>query len=176
MGVSALDIAKICALLFAAAILQASLFSSLEVFGAAPDVLLVTLVAVALLRGSIAGAGGGFFAGLVLDTANLETLGFTSFLLTIVGYWIGRYGETTGRGRPHAPLLSVAVVTTMYPLGALVLHFLLDEPAPAGVVVNGILPAITLNLLLVFPVYALCRRVLRPAEWTERAREVSLLG
>ena len=66
-----------------------------------PDLLLVMLVAVALLRGSMFGAIGGFFAGLLVDTASLGTLGLTSLVLTIAGYWIGRYGETTGRDRAH---------------------------------------------------------------------------
>ena len=87
-------------------------------FGGVPDLLLVTLVAVALLRGSIVGAAGGFFAGLLVDTATLGTLGLTSLVLTVAGYWIGRYGETTGRDRAHAPFLSVAVVTILYSFGA----------------------------------------------------------
>jgi rod shape-determining protein MreD len=174
--VSSLDLAKAGGLLFAAAILQASLFASIDVFGAAPDVLLVTLVCVALLRGAIVGAAGGFFAGLVLDTANLGTLGVTSLLLTIAGYWIGRYGETTGRDRAHAPVVSVAVVTFLFPLAMLVLNFLLDETAPAGAVFRSVVPAITLNLLLCFPIYALCRRILPPLEWGGRVREVRLLG
>jgi rod shape-determining protein MreD len=174
--VNAYDAVKVAGLLFAAAILQASLFASFDIFGAAPDLLLVTLVGVALLRGSIVGSAAGFFGGLVLDTANLETLGFTSLMLTVAGYWIGRYGETTGRGRAHAPVVSVAVVTCLYALAILMLHFLLDETAPAGAVVRSLVPAVTLNLLLCFPVYALCRRLLPPLEWGGRVREVRLLG
>ena len=55
--------------------------------------------------------------GLLLDTATLGTLGFTSLLLTVAGFWIGRYGETTARDRFHAPYLSVAVVTVLYAYG-----------------------------------------------------------
>ena len=85
--------------MFVAAILQVTIFSQIDILGGYPDVVLLTLVAVALLRGSIYGAAAGFFAGLIVDTANLATLGVTSLLLTIAGYWIGRYGETTGRDR-----------------------------------------------------------------------------
>jgi len=46
----------------------------------------------------------------VLDVGTLGTLGLTSLLLTVAGFWIGRYGETTARDRFHAPYLSVAVV------------------------------------------------------------------
>ena len=110
--------------------------------GGVPDLVLVMLVAVALLRGAVPGAIGGFFAGLLVDTATLGQLGLTSLVLTIAGYWIGRYGETTGRDRGHAPFTSVAVVTVLYSFGILLVHFVLGERAPAGDVVRGLLPAI----------------------------------
>ena len=89
-----LDVVKAGALLFLVAIVQVSLLANVDVFGGMPNLLLVTIVSVALLRGSIFGAAGGFFGGLLVDTANLETLGLTSLVLTVGGYWIGRYGET----------------------------------------------------------------------------------
>jgi rod shape-determining protein MreD len=173
---SALDGVKAAVLLFVAAIAQVSIFSQLHIYGAVPDLLLVTLVAISLLRGSVAGAVAGFFVGLVVDSATLGTLGLTSLVLTLAGYWIGRYGETTGRDRAHAPFLSVAVVTVLYQLGLLVVHFVLGESAPAGAVVRALLPAILLNLLLTRPLYALARRLLRPVEREQLTTEVQLLG
>jgi rod shape-determining protein MreD len=170
------DGVKAAVLFFVAAIAQVSIFSQLHVFGAVPDVLLVTLVAIALLRGSIVGAVGGFLAGLVVDTATLGTMGLTSLVLTVSGYWIGRYGETTGRDRAHAPFLSIAVVTVLYELGLLVVHFVLGESAPAGAVVRSLVPAIVLNLILTGPLYAIVRRLLRGVERDELTAEVQLLG
>lgn len=170
------DGVKAAALLFVAAVAQVSVFSQVHVLGAVPDVLLVTLVAVALLRGSVAGAVGGFCAGLVVDTASLGTLGLTSLVLILVGYWVGRYGETTGRDRAHAPFLSVAVVTVLYQFGLLVVHFVLGESAPAGAVVRSLVPAIVLNLILTAPIYAVVRRLLRPVDRSELTTEVQLLG
>jgi rod shape-determining protein MreD len=170
------DGVKAAVLLFVAAIAQVSIFSQLHVFGATPDFLLVSLVALALLRGSVAGAAGGFFAGLLVDIASLGTLGLTSLVLTIAGYWIGRYGETTGRDRGHAPFLSIAVVTVLYELGLLVVHFVLGESAPAGAVMRSLVPAIVLNLVLTAPLYALTRRLLRPAQPEALMTEVQLLG
>jgi rod shape-determining protein MreD len=170
------DGVKAAVLLFVAAVAQVSIFAQLHVFGAVPDLLLVSLVAIALLRGSLAGAVGGFFAGLLVDTATLGTFGLTSLVLTLAGYWIGRYGETTGRDRAHAPFLSIAVVTVLYELGLLVVHFVLGESAPAGAVVRSLIPAILLNLVLTAPVYGLVRRLLRPAQRDELTAEVQLLG
>jgi rod shape-determining protein MreD len=170
-----LDIAKGAAVMFVAAIVQVTLLSDINVFHGAPDLVLVTLVAVALLRGTIFGAAAGFGAGLVVDTATLQTLGVSSLLLTIAGYWIGRYGETTGRDRTHAPFVSVAVVTVLYSVGALILHYMLGDPASAKTVLVDALPfQLLFNLALTLPVYALCRRIFRqPASGLE---EVRLLG
>jgi rod shape-determining protein MreD len=168
---------KVALLMFVAAILQVTIFSRIDIFGGYPDVVLLTLVAVALLRGSIYGAAAGFFAGLIVDTANLATLGVTSLLLTIAGYWIGRYGETTGRDRGHAPYVSVAVATILVQFGALILHYLLGDPVSAkAALIETLPPKVALNLLLTLPVYALTRRLLAVARPVETATEVRLLG
>ena len=170
------DVVKAAPLLFVAALIQVSLLSAIDVAGAVPDLLLVTLLCVALLRGSLFGAAAGFVAGLLVDTAQLQTLGVTSLLLTVGAYWIGRYGETTGRDRGHAPYLSVFVVTILYAIGALLLHYLLGEGGSArAVLVDGLLPSLFFNLLLTAPAYALVRRLLPPQE-RAAAQEVELLG
>jgi rod shape-determining protein MreD len=175
--VIAVDAAKAAAILFLAVVLEISIFSGIHVVGGRPDLLLVTLVMVALLRGTIFGAVAGFGVGLLHDMGTFGTLGFMALLYTLAGYWIGRYGETTGRERSHAPLLSVMVVTVAFAFAALTLHFMLGENAPArAVLVDSLLPTILLNLLLAVPVSASVRRILRPAEWGDRAREVRLLG
>jgi rod shape-determining protein MreD len=172
-----LEPAKATALVFVAVILQVTIFSDIDILSGYPDVVLLTLVAIALLRGSIYGASAGFFAGLLVDTANLATLGVTSLLLTIAGYWIGRYGETTGRDRLHAPFVSVAVATVLVQLGALILHYLLgDDVSARRVLLEALPPKVLLNLLLTLPVYALTRRLLALAARPEGATEVRLLG
>jgi rod shape-determining protein MreD len=168
---------KVGVLMFVAAILQVTIFNQVHVLGGYPDVVLLTLVAVALLRGSIYGAAAGFFAGLIVDTANLSTLGVTSLLLTIAGYWIGRYGETTGRDRAHAPFVSVAVATILVQFGALILHYLLGDVVSARrVLLETLPPKVLLNLLLTLPVYALTRWLLGLARPVEQVTEVQLLG
>jgi rod shape-determining protein MreD len=153
------DVAKAAAVFFAAVVLQVAVVSAFDPGGGSADLVLVFLTAVALLRGTIFGALAGFYAGFLLDAANLGTLGLSSLLLTLVGYWIGRYGETTGRDRAHAPLLAIAVVTVLYSLGSLAMHSLLGDPVSVRSGLDAIPAAIVLNLLLTIPVYALCRRI-----------------
>ena len=167
---------KAFTILFVAELVQVSILSAYSPFGGGADLVLVTLVSIALLRGSVFGATAGFGAGLVVDTANLGTLGFTSLLLTLAGFWTGRYGETTARDRFHAPYTSVAVITVLYTFGALALRFVLGSSAPAGEVASGLPATVLLNLLLTLPVYALVRRLLPPREFADRVHEVRLLG
>jgi rod shape-determining protein MreD len=169
-----LSIVKAAVLFFFVTVIQVTIVSSIGILGGSPDLVLVTLVAVALTQGSIFGAVTGFWAGLLLDIARLGTLGFTSLLLTLAGFWIGRYGETTGRDRAHAPLLSVAVVTVLYAIGSLAMHFLLRESAPARIVLIDELPAtVALNLVITFPVFWLVKRLFAaPA----RRPEVEFVG
>ena len=173
----ALDAAKLGLVVFVAAIVQVSVVSSFEVAGGVPDVLLVALVVIALLRGAVVGAVAGFVAGVLVDTATLQTLGLTSFLLTLAGYWAGRYAETSGRGRAHAPVVAVAAITVLYAVGGLVLHFVLGgEVSPRRVLIDMLLPTLLLNLVLTTPLHAVLRRLLRQRATGLPAREVRLLG
>jgi rod shape-determining protein MreD len=171
-----LDSPKAALLLFVAVLVQVSMLSAYSPLGGTADLVLVALLAIALLRGSVFGAAAGFGAGLLIDTANLGTLGFTSLLLTLAGFWIGRYGETTARDRFHAPYTSVGVVTILYACGALALRFVLGDPAPAGAVLAGLPAAVLLNLVLTWPVYTFVRRLFPPLDGFDRVHEVRLLG
>ena len=167
---------KVAALVFVATIVQVSMLAPHAViYGGTPDVLLVTLVCVALLRGSIAGAVAGFAGGLIVDIATLGTLGVTSLLLTVAGYWAGRYGETTGRDRAHAVPLAVVVITILVAFGGLGLHYMLGEEVSARrALVTTLLPAVPLNVLVAWPVIRLCRALLRLRGDGDRTREVEL--
>jgi rod shape-determining protein MreD len=171
------DNAAVAAIVFVAALLQVTLFSSLDILGGTADVLLLSLLALALLRGAVVGALAGFFGGILVDVMTLDTLGVTSLLYALAGYWVGRYGETTGRDRAHAPLLAVLVITLAIAVAGFGLHFLLGEEVSARrALYETLLPSLALNLLLGAPVYALCRAVLRRATPSERVTEVRLLG
>jgi rod shape-determining protein MreD len=171
-----LDSLKAAVILFVAVLLQVSVLGAYTPLGGSADVVLVTLVSIALLRGSLFGATAGFGAGLLLDTADLGTLGFTSLLLTLAGFWTGRYGETTARDRFHAPYLAVAAITVLYAIGSLALRFFLGNPAPAADVLEALPATVLLNVLLTAPIYALARRLFPPRELADRVHEVRLLG
>src|SRR5439155_7695142 len=74
-GTVSFDPLKAGLLVFVAGLVQVSILSAYAPLGGTADIVLVSLLALALLRGSLFGAAAGFSAGLLIDTANLGTLG-----------------------------------------------------------------------------------------------------
>ena len=169
------DSLRAFAVVFVAALLQVVIVSSLVIAGGAPDLLLVVVVALGLLRGSVPGAVLGFVGGLVVDLVTLGTLGVTSLILTLAGFWAGRYAETTGRDRRLAPVIAVGTITILAGAFGYVLHYLLDEEVVAShALVTALLPALLLNVALALPVHALVRRIIGEGQ-RELAPEVEVL-
>jgi rod shape-determining protein MreD len=163
-------------LVLLAAVVQVTVITGIRVLGAEPDLLLVTIVCVALVAGSLPGAIAGFAGGLVVDVMTLGTLGTTSIVLTLAGYWAGRYGETTGRGRPYAAPLSAFAITLLATPANVALHFLLGQPVSAQAAFATLIPSAIVNGLLAFGLHPLLRRYLAPADrLPPRPREVGVV-
>jgi rod shape-determining protein MreD len=175
--VTAADWSRALALVFVAAMLQVVVVSSMVVGGGAPDLLLVVVVALGLLRGSVPGAVLGFFGGLIVDLATLGTLGVTSLVLTLAGFWAGRYGETTGRGRRLAPIVAVGAITVLAGVFGYVLYYLLDvEVVARHALVTALVPAFVMNLILALPVHRLVRVIVGEDLRLESSPEVEVLA
>jgi rod shape-determining protein MreD len=173
------DVLKAAVLVTLAAIVQVAFVNSFELAEGHADVLLLSLVGLALLRGPLVGACAGFWAGLIVDTMTLGTLGLTSLLLTIAGYWAGRLGELTSdyQNQRARILVAVALLTAGVEVGSLLVHLFLGESASVGTIVGRVLlPTLALNLALAIPWYALCRRLFPPPARRERGdREVAVV-
>lgn len=160
---------RVFAVVFGAALVQAVLVSALILGGGAPDLLLLVVISVGLLRGSVPGAVAGFVGGLVIDLLTLDTLGLSSLVLTLAGFWAGRYAETTARGRRLPPLLAAGSITILAAVFAAGLRYLLgEEVVVQQALVRSLVPTVLLNLALALPVYALVRSAVR-----EQMRPVS---
>ena len=168
--------ARISALVFAAAMLQIVIVSSLVLGGGAPDLLLVVVICLGLRLGSVPGAIFGFAGGLVVDFLTLDTLGITSLVLTLAGFWAGRYAETTGRGRRLAPLVAAGAITVLAGVFGFVLHYMLgDDVVARHALVTALAPALVGNLLLALPVHALVRATVHEGEVAATSREVEVV-
>ncbi len=165
------------AVVFVAALVQVVIVSSILIGGGAPDLLLVVVVCLGLLRGSIPGAVLGFAGGVVVDVVTLGTLGVTSLVLTLAGFWAGRYGETTGRGRSFAPVIAVGSITLLAGAFGYVLQYLLDEEVVAQhALVTALAPAFVLNLILTLPVHRLVRSIVGEELRAEPLPEVEVIA
>jgi rod shape-determining protein MreD len=165
------------AVVFVAALVQVVIVSSILVSGGSPDLLLVVVVVLGLLRGSIPGAVLGFAGGVVVDVVTLGTLGVTSLVLTLAGFWAGRYGETTGRGRRLAPVIAVGAITLLAGAFGYLLQYLLDEEVVAQhALLTALAPAFVLNLVLVIPVHRLVRSIVGEELRAEPLPEVEVVA
>ena len=166
---------RIAPLVFVAAIVQVTVLGGARLLWAEPDLLLVTIVCVALAAGSIPGAAAGFVGGLLVDVMTLGTLGITSIVLTLAGYWAGRYGETTGRGRRYAAPLAAFAISILAGFGAVALHFLLGEPVAARDALVTAVPSAILAAVLALGVSRITGEIFEPPRGLERPRQVELV-
>jgi rod shape-determining protein MreD len=172
------DVLKAAVFVTLAAVVQVAFVNSFELAEGHADVLLLSLVALGLMRGPLFGACAGFWAGLIVDTMTLGTLGLSSLLLTIAGYWAGRLGELTSdhQNQRARILVAVTLLTVGVEVGTMLVHLLLGDSASVGTIVGRVLlPTLALNLALAIPWYALCRRLFPPPARRERS-EPEVIG
>ena len=93
-------------LLGTALLLQTTLLNRLPLPGAAPDLLLLVVVATALTEGPLSGTVTGFAGGLLADLGADHELGRAALVYTLVGYLAGLVHDDGARSR----LLPLGVV------------------------------------------------------------------
>jgi rod shape-determining protein MreD len=151
-------------LLLAAVVLQLSAVAPTSVLGAGFDLVPLTVAAAALYGGSVAGSATGFAAGFLLDLAVGGTMGLSSLVLTAVGYGVGRFTELRDPSHGLLPIPVGAAATFGYLAALAAVSFMLDVGATVSpLVIRDTIVITCLNTLLALPVFAFCRRVLRPA-------------
>jgi len=149
---------KVMVLVIAAVIVQTSVAPYLTVLGAKPDAAMVMVVCLAMMRGPVWGAAVGFAAGLLLDIALFQTMGISSFLFTLAGYFSGRYAEGVDPASWFPPIFIVFVCTLVVQMLHAVIMFLLGvEASVYFVLLRIVLPTAVLNGLLAVPVFVVCR-------------------
>ncbi len=153
-----LSMLKVVAVILLAVVLQTTVAPYLTVLGARPDATLVVVICLAMMRGPLWGAVVGFSTGLLIDISLVQTMGISSFLFTLSGYFSGRLAERVDPASWFPPLLIVFIFSLMVQLLYAMIMFLLGVEASVGfVLLRVVLPTAFLNGLLAAPVYAVCR-------------------
>ena len=106
----------------------------------------------------------GFGTGLLVDLVLFQTLGVTSLLYIVIGYWSGRVRELLDPAHGLVHLGMGAAATAVAGFGMALIQFLLGVEAPvSALLLQQIFVTILVNTLIALPVYALVRRVLSSA-------------
>ncbi|MEU7555678.1 rod shape-determining protein MreD [Streptomyces sp. NPDC044571] len=153
-------------LVVVALVIQVTVLGRLQLPGAVPDLVLLTVVALALVYGHLSGALIGFAAGLLADLAPPadHAAGRYALVLCVIGYVAGLARPDSGRFRSAwGPLLTVvgaAIGSTLLYAGV---GALVGDTAARHVGLTGLLFTATLYDLLLAPftvpfIMALARR------------------
>lgn len=163
-GVSAGLLVRIAALTVALVLVQIGVISEVPVFGVTIDASPLIVAFVGLLCGSTLGALTGFVVGLLVDLMLVQTLGVTSLVFTLIGYWAGRLRELRDPQAALTPLLVGAGAATTAMVGYSVIEFLLGVDAPVSLeLLRQIMLGVVVDTLLALPLWLLVRRVLDPS-------------
>lgn len=163
-GVPISLVLRIVGLAVALVFVQIGVISEVPVFGVAIDVSPLLVAFVGLLCGSTVGAVTGFAVGLLVDLMLVQTLGVTSLVFTVIGYWAGRLRELRDPQAALTPLLVGAAAATISLVGYSVIEFLLGVDAPVSLeLLRQIVLGIIVDTALALPLWLLVRRVLDPS-------------
>jgi rod shape-determining protein MreD len=154
-------IARVAALAVVVVFFQIGVVSEVPVFGVNADLTPLLVAFAGLLCGSTLGAVTGFAVGLLVDLALLQTLGLTSLVFTLIGYWAGRLRELRDPQAALTPLLVGAAAAGIALVGYSLMEFLLGVDAPVSLdLLRQIVLGTLVDTIVALPMWAIVRRVL----------------
>ena len=163
-GLSPALLVRVAALSVLVVFFQTGVVSEVPVFGVNVDLSPLLVAFIGLLCGSTLGALGGFAVGLLVDLALLQTLGVTSLIFTLIGYWSGRLRELRDPQAALTPLLVGATASAAALVGYSLIEFMLGVDAPVSLeLLRQIVLGIVVNSVVALPMWAIVRRVLEGA-------------
>lgn len=156
--------ARLAAFALLVVFFQIGVVSEVPVFGVNADVTVLLVAFIGLMCGSTVGAVCGFAIGLLVDLALLQTLGLTSLVFTLVGYWCGRLRELRDPQAALTPLLVGAGASAVSLVGYSLMEFMLGVDAPVSFeLVRQIVLGTVVNTIVAVPMWVLTRRALEGA-------------
>jgi rod shape-determining protein MreD len=163
-GTPAALVVRLAVLAVVVVFFQIGAVSEVPVFGVNVDLSPLFVAFVGLLCGSTLGAITGFAVGLLVDLALLQTLGVTSLIFTLIGYWCGRLRELRDPQAALTPLLVGASASAVSLVGYSLMEFMLGVDAPVSFeLVRQIVLGVVVNTIVALPMWALVRRALESA-------------
>lgn len=156
--------ARIAVLSVAVVFIQTGVVSEISVFGVRVDLAPLVVAFIGYLSGSTVGALVGFSVGLLVDLTLVQTLGVSSLIFTLIGYWSGRLRELRDPQSALVPLLVGAAAAMISMVGYSMVEFLLGVDAPVSWdLLRQIVLGVFVNTLVALPFWAVVRRILEPS-------------
>ena len=150
-----IDAVKLAVCVFVLAILEVSMGPQLTAAPGGPDLLVVLVVAVALLRGVEWAAATGFAGGLLVDAMLFEPLGVTSLLLVLTAVAASAVAGRLDRKGMSRAFVLVVVAAPLVQIGHGLLAALLGDGYPASFVVrDAVVPTTVQTAVLALPLLA----------------------
>jgi rod shape-determining protein MreD len=163
MTLSGSLVIRIAVLVVVVVFFQIGVVSEVPVFGVAIDLSPLVVAFVGLLCGSTIGAATGFAVGLLVDLALVQTLGVTSLIFTLIGYWCGRLRELRDPQATLTPLLVGAAAAAAAAVGYSLMEFMLGVDAPVSLeLLRQIVLGVLVDTIVALPMWAIVRRSLEP--------------
>jgi rod shape-determining protein MreD len=157
-------LARVAALAVILVFFQIGVVSEVPLFGVNADLSPLLVAFIGLLCGSMLGAVAGFAIGLLVDLTLLQTLGLTSLVFTLIGFWCGRLRELRDPQAALTPLLVGAAASAVSLIGYSLMEFMLGVDAPVSFeLLRQILLGIVVNTIVALPTWAIVRRALERA-------------
>jgi rod shape-determining protein MreD len=153
---------RIAALSVAVVFIQIGILSEVTFFGVTIELAPLLAAFIGLLCGSMSGAVAGFAIGLLIDLALVQTMGITSLLLTLVGFWAGRLREMRDPQGALVPIVVGACAAGVAFVGYALIEFLLGVTAPVSLeLLRDIVLGIVVDTIIALPFFLIVRRALQ---------------
>lgn len=152
-------LARMAIVVVSALVVQVVIGSRLRPFGVAPDLFIVLAISGGLAVGAERGAITGFASGLALDLVVVDRpFGLGLLICTLVGYLVGRFGESASDSSRLASIVvaggATVVAVLVYVVGA---RLVSGEVVLAGRIPVTVFVMALWSMLLVTPVVAVLR-------------------
>lgn len=158
----------ICILLLL--LLQSTLLDYIKIYNVKPNLLVVFVITIALLRGNVEGGTVGFFAGLALDMLFGKLLGFYTLLGLYLGIAVGSVNRRLYRENILVVVFFTFVSTVVYETLVYILSsFMNNNINLLFPMTRIILPEAVYNSLVSILIYAFVIKMNRRFEETSKA-------
>ncbi|HJD04989.1 MAG: rod shape-determining protein MreD [Mediterraneibacter sp.] len=143
-------------IIIAAYLLQCTVFSSLELAGIKPNLLIIVTASFGFMRGSREGVLVGFVSGLLADIQFGDMIGFYALIYLLVGYINGMFQRLYFDEDIKLPLFLIAISEFLYGIIVYFLTYLLRSDFNFLLYLNKIiLPELIYTIVITLGLYPL---------------------